>query len=79
VVGKPPFPLDDPRRCIELHRTAHPEEPHRCRPSVGEDLSRLIMRMLAKRPADRPASYHEIASALAKVLAGFTSEEDPTR
>jgi eukaryotic-like serine/threonine-protein kinase len=73
VVGKPPFPLDDPRRCLELHRNAFPEEPIRCRPSVGADLSRLLTRMLAKRPADRPASYDEISNALGKVLAGFPS------
>jgi serine/threonine protein kinase len=76
LVGKPPFPLDDRRRCIELHRTARPEEPHRCRPGVGEDLSRLLMRMLAKRPADRPASYREITSALGDVLAGLPPEPD---
>jgi serine/threonine protein kinase len=77
LVGKPPFPLDDRRRCIELHRTARPEEPHRRRPGVGEGLSRLLMRMLAKRPPDRPASYHEIAKALERVLAELPPEPDP--
>jgi eukaryotic-like serine/threonine-protein kinase len=67
AVGRPPFPLDDARRCLELHRTARPEEPHRRRPEVGEDLSRLLMAMLAKRREDRPGSYDQIARALQEV------------
>lgn len=69
AVGSPPFPLDDPDRCIWLHRNVMPRAPHDLRPSIPEDLSCLLMKMLAKSPADRPASYSAIFKALEQAVA----------
>lgn len=68
AVGAPPFPLDDVERCLELHRSTLPAPPHALQPAIGPELSRLLMRMLAKDPAARPASYSELAEAMEEVL-----------
>lgn len=43
----------------------HPLPPHVVNPNVPELLSKLVMRMLAKNPADRPSSALEVAHELA--------------
>jgi hypothetical protein len=52
--------------------THHPVPPHEINPLVPVPLSDLIMRLLAKAPADRPQSAQEVADALAAL------EERPT-
>lgn len=69
AVGAPPFPLDDLERCLALHRSAQPPPPRALRPAIAPELSRLLLWMLAKDPAERPASYEELMSALEAVLA----------
>jgi ABC-type transport system substrate-binding protein len=63
-VGKPPFSGD--MRSV-LYRIAHetPEAPARRGATVDADLETLVMRCLAKSPADRPQHAREVADALA--------------
>jgi serine/threonine protein kinase len=75
AVGLPPFPLDDPDRCITLHRTALPPDPQSIRPGIPSGFSRLLMRMLAKSPAERPASYAQLSDELEAVLAELPPEQ----
>jgi serine/threonine protein kinase len=43
----------------------HPTSPHEVNPTVPPRLSHLVMRLLAKAPADRPASADEVKEELA--------------
>src|SRR5512132_2614191 len=57
--GQPPFPGDDAVSIISQHLHADPVTPSRHNPEVPEALDRAVVRLLAKRPEDRPASATE--------------------
>ncbi|MEX2229548.1 MAG: AAA family ATPase, partial [Dehalococcoidia bacterium] len=73
VTGKPPFQADDPTAVISQHINTPPVAPSwnsdRCPP----DLEQLILRLLAKVPADRPGSAAEVLAALERVDPDATS------
>ena len=52
---------------IYQHLTAPPPDPRARVPALPEGLARLVLRMLAKAPTERP-SAQEVASALARLL-----------
>src|SRR4051794_865993 len=52
-----PFPARDPARCLEMHRHDPVPHPQSRAPGVPDALAALLLRMLAKRPEDRPPSY----------------------
>lgn len=64
LTGAPPFEGSDFTTLID--RIKHEASPmvHKVRSGVPAALSTLIARCLAKDPADRPASYQELARAL---------------
>jgi serine/threonine-protein kinase len=68
AVGVPPFPLEDRARCIELHRTEPVPSPERFSPGFPQAVSRLLLWMLAKNPADRPGSYDTLTQELRTAL-----------
>jgi Protein kinase domain len=62
--GQAPF-RGDTLTAVLLQLTTHnPPPPHVVDPTVPAALSNLIMRLLAKAPADRPASSREVAESL---------------
>jgi eukaryotic-like serine/threonine-protein kinase len=67
VTGKPPFQADDPTAVISQHINTPPVAPSwnsdRCPP----DLEDLILQLLAKAPAARPASAKDVLAALERV------------
>jgi serine/threonine protein kinase len=63
IAGTPPFTGEAAIDVLAQHLQAEPEPPSR-HAAVPEDLERLILACLAKRPEDRPAS----AAALVKAL-----------
>jgi serine/threonine-protein kinase len=75
LVGGLPFDGDDPEALAirKLHEV--PPPPGERRPGLGPDLSRAVMRALARNPADRPQTASEFAAALANAVpaAGLSS------
>jgi serine/threonine protein kinase len=69
AVGAPPFPLADPACCLQMHAHEPPPPPELRRPGLPPELSALVLRMLAKKPDDRFASYDALIDALARVAA----------
>ena len=67
VTGVRPFLGRDPRELIEHHLHTAPVAPSAHVMAVPKDLDALIMRLLAKRPRDRPGSADEVAVALARI------------
>lgn len=67
VTGRTPFQGDTPTAVISQHLNTQPVAPswytERCPP----DLESLILKLLAKVPADRPASASEVIASLAAV------------
>tara|TARA_R110002096_G_scaffold433887_4_gene653874 strand:+ start:9632 stop:10756 length:1125 start_codon:yes stop_codon:yes gene_type:complete len=65
LVGNPPFESESPRELLNLQCTsAPPELPSEVRSQMPKGVERLLFSLLAKKPADRPASAAEVASAL---------------
>jgi len=67
VTGKPPFQADDPTAVISQHINTPPVAPSWRSEHCPPELEALILRCLAKVPADRPASAAEALAALARV------------
>src|SRR4051812_23118667 len=72
LTGQPPFPGDDAVSIISQHLHADPVPPSRHNPEVPEALDRVLMKLLAKRPEDRPANATE-----ARDLVGTALSEPP--
>ncbi len=64
VTGKPPFAGDSPTAIISQHINTPPVAPSWHSAHCPPDLETLILRLLAKVPADRPASALEVLAAL---------------
>jgi predicted ATPase/class 3 adenylate cyclase len=69
TTGRLPFTGNDPLLVISQHLHAPVEPPRAHNPSVPPDLDSLILRLLSKRPEDRPASAREVLDALAPAQA----------
>lgn len=68
LTGAAPFAGRTAREMIAAHITEMPEGVTIARPAVPSELGALIMRCLAKAPADRPQSTTEFASVLDTAL-----------
>lgn len=64
AAGCLPFTANDPLAVISQHLYAPVTPPRVHRPEIPADLDRLIVRLLSKRPEERPASAAEVGSAL---------------
>ena len=75
LTGGAPFESDDFSELIDRVKEAPPPLVHRTRPEVPAALGALVARCLAKDPADRPATYPE----LARELSAFALVARPAR
>ncbi|MFF7717668.1 protein kinase [Streptomyces sp. NPDC007988] len=64
LTGQPPF-TGDPASVMDAHRTRTPTPARELRPDIPPDVDDLLLSLLAKDTADRPASAHQIAERLA--------------
>lgn len=63
LCGNPPF-TGTGADVLAAHLRTEPTPPRRLRPDVPQHLDALIMRLLQKRPEDRPSSCAEVIEAL---------------
>ena len=64
VTGRPPFLGDDSVAIIAQHINTPPVAPTWHNPQCPRPLDALILRLLAKDPAERPASASDVTTAL---------------
>ena len=64
TTGRLPFTGDDPLLVISQHLHAPVVPPREVNPEIPPTLDALIVRLLSKSPADRPASAAEVRDAL---------------
>jgi eukaryotic-like serine/threonine-protein kinase len=76
VAGHPPFRGRTPQATMAAHARDEPEPLAARRSDVPPHLARIVMRCLAKAPADRPSSAADIVRALAL---GTVVAESPAR
>ena len=67
LAGQPPFMGRTPQQLIAAHATETPVPVEQRRASVPPALARLVMRLLHKRPSDRPQSADEVLAALESI------------
>jgi serine/threonine-protein kinase len=70
LTGKVPFTGDAAVEIAMKHLTAIPDPPSKLRPEIPRDLDAVVMRALAKDPAQRYASAEEMDADLARVARG---------
>jgi len=68
VAGELPFVADNALAVVSLHLHAPPVTPRAHRPELTPAFESLILRLLAKRPEDRPAGARETLQLLRGVL-----------
>ena len=64
VCGRPPFTMTQPAAVLVAQVKDPPPPPSRWRPDLAADMEQLILRLLAKEPADRLQSCTELVAAL---------------
>ena len=69
VAGRPPFQAQEATYVLTQHLTAAPEPPSRHEPAVLPELEALILALLAKDPAQRPAAQ-DVMTALGAIGTG---------
>ena len=78
VTGRLPFIADDVVAVISQHLNAPVVPPRAYRPDLSPDLDELIVRLLGKRPEERPASASEVGAALKRIAASPSSRILPS-
>ncbi len=68
LVGRLPFPEEDPLALIHSHIARIPTPPHQARPGIPQVLSDIVMVLLQKNPQDRYQNGRELAADLATCL-----------
>ena len=65
LTGRPPFDDDDPMAVMMAHARDPVVPPSQLRPDIPEDLERVVLRCLAKDPAERFPDAESLEQALA--------------
>ncbi|HEY6835032.1 MAG TPA: Stk1 family PASTA domain-containing Ser/Thr kinase [Gaiellaceae bacterium] len=71
LTGQVPFTGDTPLEIAMKHLSEVPKPPSELRPEVPHDLDLVVLRALAKDPADRYQTAEEMDKDLERVLAGM--------
>jgi serine/threonine protein kinase len=75
ATGQSPFGDRDTLSILNALATKTPVPPHRIVPSLPRMFSGLVMRLLARDPADRPQSAREVVEAIEALERGEAGEE----
>jgi len=70
TVGELPFTAPDPLAIVSQHLHAPVVPPRARNDQISPALEALILRLMSKRPEDRPASAKEVMQALERIEAG---------
>jgi serine/threonine-protein kinase len=79
IVGRPPFEGEGMGDIIAAHIREPAPVPSSMAPEIAPDVDALVLRCLAKAPADRFQSMGELAAAIGQILPYVTSPESPTQ
>ncbi|NCA12371.1 serine/threonine protein kinase [bacterium] len=67
LAGKPPFASPNANDLLNKHVSATPPAIESLNPNATTSVSKLIRQMLAKKPADRPASMQDVLTQLKSI------------
>ena len=75
LTGLPPFPADDSLTILHRHLHDEPTQVRRWRPDVAAEIDQLVLWLLAKDPAARPASASVVAGRLESLALAYPNAE----
>lgn len=78
LTGRPPFTGADAVAIISQHLSTDPVRPSRLNPEIAPELDSLVLRLLAKDPADRPDSATAVRLLLEEARDAPPPDPDPT-
>ena len=78
LTGQPPFAHGQPLAIMSQHLNAAPAAPRTIRPDVPPELDHLVLELLAKDPAQRPADAGHVITALQPLCYTPTVKVEPT-
>jgi serine/threonine-protein kinase len=73
TTGRPPFRGSSTNDLLSRHFKEKPAPLYSYNPDVTEEFSDFVLKLLTKKKADRPASFHEVLISLKKVKQIFKS------
>jgi Protein kinase domain/PEGA domain len=68
ITGERPFDADTPFAILKKHCLEEPRPPSRLKPGLPSELDEIVLRLLSKSPAERPASAEALVIALRDFL-----------
>ena len=77
IVGKPPFSADTPTAVAVKHVQERPVPPNQAGVAIAESLQAIILKLLAKNPANRYPRATDLQADLKRYLAGAHSLPEP--
>lgn len=72
LAGQRPFPISTLVQAVHFHGSQLADPPSTHRPGLPAALDALVLKMLAKQPAERPSLASEVAEQLAEISASST-------
>jgi serine/threonine-protein kinase len=79
LTGRPPFEGEGMGDIIAAHIREPAPAPTSCAPEIAPAVDALVLRCLAKSPAERFQTMHELAAAIGQILPYITSPAAPTK
>ncbi len=73
LLGQLPFMAESGNELARLHREENPRPPKEIRPTISDNLNRIILKVLSKEPSAR----YRTADQLGRVLITFSKEDKP--
>lgn len=70
LTGEPPFSATNLQQLLRDVTDATPRSPRAIRPDLPDELEKICLQMLSKRPEDRPATMKQVADAIQAALKG---------
>jgi len=67
LTGRPPFIMGNPDALLMAHIQTKPETPSLLNPNLAPECDRLVLKMLAKRPKDRPTNMQEVYAEIRSI------------
>lgn len=67
LTGRPPFPGQSITEVLHQHRFAQPEQPIRIVPDLPHDINALVLQLLEKDPAKRPADASQLIKSIDRI------------
>ncbi|HET9532660.1 MAG TPA: serine/threonine-protein kinase, partial [Blastocatellia bacterium] len=78
LTDRAPFEAEDPVSLRLKHLSKPPQPPHMFRPNLSPAASQIVLDLLGKKPAERPATIGDLMRALEQcAVAGLLTDEQP--